>query len=249
VSIRPIATASVVTFLLGASGATAVAAEMPSEHNRCDVSTWQVTWGVKESFRAYLSGSIANGEWTTSGNVSYNTPSFTITGSEGWISRDGATGQLVTDGEIRFMGHGGILDQTLSDPAVSIAEESIALVFDVSGDTQEGVSVDEAAVPFVSGDSELSIDSANGEWSATDVATALTEEGASAFGTYPAGEPFDPVTIRANLEPGCLEQPSALSGALGWVAGIAVVASAAALAVTSWVRKSRGRGRLTLPES
>ena len=35
-----------------------------------------LTWGFKESFRAYIDGDIANGEWTTSGGATYETPEF-----------------------------------------------------------------------------------------------------------------------------------------------------------------------------
>ena len=234
--------------LLVFSAPVAIAAEEPSPFDHCVVSSWQLTWGVKESFRAYLSGSIANGEWTTSGDVSYATPDFTITGSEGWISSDGMTGLLQANGDMRFVGHGGILDQTLSSPSAWVSDETLTLVFDVSGDTQEGVSVQEQAVPFVSGEARPQIDSETGVWSITDAEMVLTDEGAEAFGTYPAGEPFDPVTLEVNVEPGCLEDASTL-GAIGWVAGISVAVSALALAITAWVRRSRGQERPALPES
>lgn len=235
--------------LLGLSAPAAIAAEGPASEDRCDVSSWELTWGVKESFRAYLSGSIANGEWTTSGDVTYDTPDFTIAGSEGWISPDGASGSLQANGDIRFIGHGGILDQTLSAPSVWIADENLTLVFDVAGDTQEGVSVQLEEVPFVSGPTRPQIDPETGVWSITDEGVVLTSEGADAFGTYPAGEPFDPVTLEVNVEPGCLEEESVLTGAIGWVAGISVAVSALALAVTALVRRSRGRERPTPPES
>jgi hypothetical protein len=234
--------------LLVFSAPVAIAAEEPSPFDHCVVSSWQLTWGVKESFRAYLSGSIANGEWTTSGDVSYATPDFTITGSEGWISSDGKNGSLQANGDMRFMGHGGILDQTLARPLVAIEGDTLTVVFDVVGDTQEGVSVDQQSVPFVSGLIEPQIDALAGVWSVAEADMALTVEGAQAFGTYPAGEPFDPVTLEVNVEPGCLEDASTL-GAIGWVAGISVAVSALALAVTAWVRRSRGQERPAPPES
>jgi hypothetical protein len=234
--------------LFAFSAPVAIAAEEPSYADHCFVSSWQLTWGFKESFRAYLSGSIANGEWTTSGDVSYATPDFTITGSGGWISSDGMNGVLQANGDMRFVGHGGILDQTLSSPSVGLSDETLTLFFDVSGDTQEGVSVKEQAVPFVSGEARPQIDSETGVWSSTDVEMVLTGEGAEAFGTYPAGEPFDPVTLEVNVEPGCLEDASTL-GAIGWVAGISVAVSALALAITAWACRSRGQERPAPPES
>jgi hypothetical protein len=235
--------------LFGLSAPVAIAAEEPASEDRCDVSSWELTWGVKESFRAYLSGSIANGEWSTSGNVTYHTPDFTIAGSEGWISPDGANGSLQANGGIRFIGHGGILDQTLSAPSVWIAGETLTLVFDIAGDTQEGVSIQQEQVRFVSGQVQPQIDPETGVWSITDEGMVLTSEGAYAFGTYPAGEPFDPVTLEVNVEPGCLEEKLSLSGAIGWVAGISVAVSALALVITGLVRRSRGRERPAPPAS
>ena len=51
--------------------------------------------------------------------------------------------------------------------------------------------VDERAVPFAT------IDVSNG---LTDAPAVLTPEGAEAFGTYPAGEAFDPVSFTVETE-------------------------------------------------
>ena len=48
----------------------------------CTVQTSELKWGVKTSFRNYISGSIANGEWTTDNGASWastNLPAFTAT--------------------------------------------------------------------------------------------------------------------------------------------------------------------------
>ncbi|MGV8876288.1 MAG: HtaA domain-containing protein, partial [Rhodoglobus sp.] len=50
----------------------------------CSVSDAAITWGVKESLRSYISGTIAHGEWTVSDGASYSTPNF------GWSDGAGA---------------------------------------------------------------------------------------------------------------------------------------------------------------
>ena len=210
----------------------------------CVVNSWEVQWGVKESFRSYLSGSIANGEWLTEGKVEYQTPLFTISGSEGSVLADLSSANLSTTGSIRFLGHGGILDQTLSEPRVVVENaERAFLVFDVYGATQEGVFVDSESVNFVAVDiSSATWDTDSGVWQVVDAPTTFTEQGQEAFGTYPAGEKFDPVTIRFHTTSGCLsagQSPALPVIVIGTV--VAVLATATAL----WVRKSRGRERPT----
>ena len=229
---------------LGASAPMAAAAE--SHPATCEVSQWSATWGFKESFRAYLSGSIAGGEWMTDGDVTYSTPLFTIDGASGLVDGDLSVGELVATGEVRFIGHDGLLDQTLSTPRIQFSADGAYLVVDVVGDTQEGVSVEARDVEFVSIDlSEAQIDSEAGTWRLEAASTELTTAGAEAFGTYPAGEALDPIDIQLQTEPGCLNQPTSPSVFLGLGLGSALTVSLAILAVRRW----RGRERREPQES
>jgi hypothetical protein len=210
----------------------------------CQVTSWSMEWGFKESFRAYLSGAIAGGEWQVAEDVRYSTPSFFIESDSGHFSPDGKTAELSSRGSIRFVGHEGLLDQTLSDPRFMINEGVATVVFDVAGETQEGVPVSATAVPFVSVDvSDASL--RDDTWSVSAAPTVLTAEGADAFGTYPSGEPFDPVDLRVNLEPGCLQQGPSGSWFLGLGIGSAVTVALAIVLVRKW----RARERLTPAES
>jgi len=239
--------ASAIVPLVAATPALA-SEDLPPE-NACEVTAWTMTWGVKESFRAYLSGAIAQGEWQTEGDVTYSTPEFVVTGSSGWLRSDGTSGKLFADGSIRFLGHGGILDQTLSSPAVDIAGNSLTLIFDVEGDTQEGLSFRSDAVRFAEATVRSDIDSDAGLWRVEQAPTVLTPEGAEAFGTYPAGEQMDPVSIEVSVEPGCLSAAGLFLQPLAWVASATVLAATLASAVTVWVRRLRGPERPIPPES
>lgn len=171
------------------------------------VGSWE--WGFKESFRAYISGSIANGEWTTEGAVDYTTPLFFADNVAGSVTADGAVqGVLNTEGALRFTGHDGILDTRMGDPTVRLpGDGTLEIVADIVGTTQSFVEVDALEIALVEG--QL----ADGTWSVegtelvlTDVPLALTTAGAESFGTYPAGEEFDPITVRLDFgTPECAE--------------------------------------------
>ena len=186
-----------------------------------------LTWGFKESFRSYISGSIANGEWTVAGGATYETPSF------GWPGGSGEFGDVAFEGSVRFTGHGDILDTTLADPRIAWSGTTGTLFLDISGTTQEGDPVDERGVEFATLElPEAAFDGVDVR--IVDVAVTLTDAGAAAFGTYPAGEELDPLTLDLTLESVCAVR--AEQGTPGWlwwilagvaglgIAGITVIA-------------------------
>lgn len=179
----------------------------------CDVSDATLDWGVKESFRAYIDGSIANGEWTTTGDVSYATPEFTWTGGTGRYDPRTGEGSIAFSGSVRFVGHDGVLDTTISDPVVRFEGDSGVLLLDVSGPTMDGGEVDVTGVEFVA----LSALEIGGEDAivTVDAQSVLTEDGAAAFPNYAAGEPFDPVTVELTVGDTCAGQVPAMTDAPG----------------------------------
>ncbi|CAN5236691.1 hypothetical protein BH09ACT5_BH09ACT5_11040 [soil metagenome] len=200
--------------LIGAPASTAATA--------CEVGDAALTWGFKESFRSYISGTIANGEWTVSDGATYETPSFGWSGGAGTVP-----GTVAFTGSIEFTGHAGILDTTVSDPRLVFdGSRTATLVLDVRGTTQEGLPVDAAAVPFATVD----LGDAAGE-TITEAPVVLTEAGAEAFGTYPAGEQLDPITVSLPGADACLSRPSPLPVVAAVAAGVLVLAAAAAVLV------------------
>ena len=130
-------------------------------------------------------------------------------------------------------------------PSVEISADKATLVFDVEGDTQEGVSVRSEAVPFATTTGRVDVNADLGEWRIVEAPTVLTPEGAAAFGTYPAGESLDPVTIEVAVEPGCFTSSGLFAQPLAWVVSGTLLAGALAGALTVWARKSRGPERPT----
>lgn len=231
--------------LVGALGTAWVApAEVPdgprfsmvqAPTEACTVTGSTVTWGFKESFRSYLSGAIALGSWSTTGDVGYETPYFSFRGGEGFVMPDRRSGRVAFDGEMRFTGHGGILSTALANPTLVVTGPREATLFvDVTGDTMELISVSAENVAFAtirwSGAGET-IDADAGTWDITQARVTLNAAGANAFGTYLAGEVFDPMDISFAVTPGCLSSSVSL---WWWVLG-GVGAVIAGLLIALWL--------------
>jgi hypothetical protein len=205
----------------------------------CVTSEVEVTWGFKESFRSYVSGAIAAGSWSTSGEVDYSTPVFSFRGGEGYVTPQRDHGEVSFDGELRFTGHGGILNTVLASPRFALTGPREATLFvDVTGDTMDLVSVSARNVDFATiqwSRADEIIDPEAGIWDVSQAEVVLTEAGAAAFGTYSAGEIFDPMDISFEVAPGCLVQPGT---PWWWVAGGVALAATVTLGA---VLTRRGR--------
>ena len=229
--------ALVLGFLLAIGFAAPAAASQATLANsdRCDVRSWEITWGFKESFRSYLSGTIANGGWETAGNITYTTPFFTLFGSSGYLNTEGDRGEITGFGRIDFTGHEGFLDQRISGPKFVIESPNRgAIYFSVKGNTQDGVSVDEASVRFAEVNIQrYSVDPGAGVWALVSAPVVLTEDGAAAFGTYPAGEAMDPIDIEIRVAPNCLERNNLVAL---WLVGVGSVVAVLMITRLVWKR-------------
>jgi hypothetical protein len=197
----------------------------------CDVDNATLTWGFKESFRSYISGTIANGEWTVADGATYETPNFGF--DRGTGSYDG-NGSLAFDGSIRFTGHGGILDTTVANPEVRFDGGTATLYLDVRGTTQQGDAVDEPGVEFASIDLAGHLESTAGDVSIVDAPATLTDDGAAAFGTYESGEALDPITVSFTTGEDCAAAPAPI-----WLFGVLVILVVAAGTVVLLLRWRR----------
>ena len=197
VVVGALALAAAAAVLPAPSGAVAGAAAATGASS-CTVSGATLTWGVKESFRSYISGSIAKGAWTPEGGATYATPSFGWSSGAGELGDPtaGATGDVAFVGSVRFTGHQGVLDTTIADPVLRFTSSTSAqLLLDVAGTTQEGVAVSSPDVPFADVDLSASpVDPTSGALSFAAAPTTLTAEGAAAFGSYEPGTALDPLT-------------------------------------------------------
>jgi len=164
----------------------------------CAVTDATLTWGFKESFRAYIDGDIANGEWTTSGGATYETPEFTWSNGQGHFDPETGYGYAQFTGSVRFTGHDGLLDTTITDPELSVTRDGAVLILDVSGPSMEGDQIDARDVDFVDLPGlEVSVDGARVTLAGDSV---LTDDGEAAFPDYQAGSAFDPVAVALKLD-------------------------------------------------
>lgn len=221
--------------------------------NGCVVNDATITWGFKEAFRSYISGAIAHGEWTVADGASYETPSFGWSEGEGSYDAESGEGLVTFAGSVNFTGHGGVLNTTISNPQLRFDDAGTAtLLLDVSGDTRDGVAVNQLGVEFATIDlAGAEIDPADGTYEATAAPAVLTSAGSAAFGTYEPGTELDPITITFSTDAECAaavaegandEAPAEESAAgPGWLLWVIIAAALAAIAAIVWTVLARRR--------
>lgn len=218
----------------------------------CEVSNASLDWGFKQSFLAYLDSSIANGTWVLDG-VTEEGSVFSWNNGSGTIASAGVTGLVAFPGSIQFLGHDGVLNTTVSNPKIEITENNKAfLLLDVKGEKQEGGSISESDVRFAELDLSGIERSADG-LTAANISATLTDAGAAAFGTYPAGTELDAVSFTLPVAVDCgavvttnadVDQAMTANGLGLWlvIALIALIMIIAAAVITFVVVRRRKVG-------
>ncbi|WP_173019795.1 HtaA domain-containing protein, partial [Streptomyces alkaliphilus] len=120
----------------------------------------------------------------------------------GSLDDEARAGLVTYGGSIAFTGHDGALNTTLANARVELAGDTGYLIFDVTGTTQDGEAVAQQGVRLA----EFALTDAavtDGALTLDDVPTTLTAAGASAFGTYQAGEGLDPVSAVIPVDDAC----------------------------------------------
>jgi hypothetical protein len=150
-----------------------------------------VDWGVRRTFREYVTGDIADGEWTLTAGAQDGGALFRFPGGEGTYEEGGLTAAF--EGAVRFTGAHG-LDLSLSGVRAVVKDGKGTLYADVRSAGLSGAKV--PLVTFTAGD----LKPADGLVTVTEAPARLTERGARAFGgMYPAGTEMDPVSLAVAL--------------------------------------------------
>ncbi|MBQ0867184.1 HtaA domain-containing protein [Streptomyces sp. RK75] len=179
------------------------------------IADGNLDWGVKASFRKYVTGPIANGKVETSDGARSTDGGYRFPKGSGTFA-DGALNASF-DGGVRFLGHkegsAYSLDLTFSHLKVRAKGAKGSLVADVrSKDRASGKVSTDKAVTVAS----LKLDSGaltprEDIVSVQKAPATLTAAGAEAFGGfYQAGDALDPVTVAVSLD-----EDAALPGAGG----------------------------------
>ncbi|HEU5150214.1 MAG TPA: HtaA domain-containing protein [Iamia sp.] len=221
-------------------------------------------WGVRQSFRTYITGPIAHGAIATTDGATVDTDgTFLFPAAGGTV--DGEAVDAAFAGTVRFTGHDGAgtpagvpaLDVRLSDVRVAIDGQDGTLVADVvSRGLEDGAltTYDDLAVADLDLAGITPTPVGDGlRWSA--VPATLTEGGVPAFADfYPAGSALDPLTITLALSdeaptPDRTAVESFATAALTDLLGDAPSDGEIAAAVTAVERTGKARFLRTLTTS
>ena len=229
---RPRGSAAGIAVVL-ASLVASVLASVPAPAGATPVSasSGSITWGLKSSFRSYITSPGANGTISVSGGATQAASNgvFTFPADSG--SRDGSTAAIDTRGAVVFRGHEDVLDVSISDIRVAISGATGTVVVDAvsrqysPGTTTPGTPVTYDDVTFATLDlSAVTPTSTAAQYAATIPAT-LTSAGVPVLaGFYPAGTALDPVTVSLALEtvPTCTPGAPVVSSATSASATVSI---------------------------
>ncbi|MGW1977419.1 HtaA domain-containing protein [Streptomyces sp. NPDC001889] len=152
-----------------------------------------VDWGVRRTFREYVTGSIAQGKWTLTEGAQDGGALFRFPRGKGTYDAGKQSLNASFAGAVRFTGEH--LDLTLSEVTTEVKDGRGTLSADVAseGRTQKDVEL----VTFAAKDFAVK----DGLASLTEAPATLTEGGAKAFGSmYKAGTAMDPVSLAVAVD-------------------------------------------------
>lgn len=192
---------SAIVFLL--SAASAAAATIP-------VQGGEVDWGIKESFRNYVKGPIAQGQIEVSGGaVEAEDGTFRFPVTSGKYDLTTHVTEVQASGTVHFTGHyegtpTPQLDVTITNPRVIFGGETGTVFADVfskaftPGEPESFPNAEFAALDTSGVNPGLSSEAVT----MAGIPAKLTKEGSEAFaGFYSEGTVLDPVSLTAAFEP------------------------------------------------
>ncbi|OKJ76546.1 HtaA domain-containing protein [Streptomyces sp. CB02460] len=153
-----------------------------------------VDWGVRRTFREYVTGSIGQGKWTLADGAQDGGALFRFPKGKGTYDPERKTLAATFAGSVRFTAHDG-LDLKLSRFVVALKSGRGTLSADVLSDGKATRSV--PLVTFAAKDFAPK----NGLAVLTEAPATLTADGAKVFGSlYKAGTAMDPVSLAVATE-------------------------------------------------
>ncbi|MFI1888255.1 HtaA domain-containing protein [Streptomyces jumonjinensis] len=168
-------------------------ADEPSRAKQGRLADGAVDWGVRRTFREYVTGSVSQGEWTLSGGAQDGGALFRFPRGEGSYDARKQTLDASFAGSVAFTGKH--LDLTLGKVTARVKDGRGTLSADVTseGRTREAVPL----VTFEAGN----LTPEKGLVSLDEAPATLTEGGAKAFGSmYKAGTAMDPVSLAVAVD-------------------------------------------------
>jgi hypothetical protein len=152
-----------------------------------------MVWGVKSTFLNYVAQSPGSRQQTGFGSGRTASGEFFFAMSDdSEFDRDSLTGRLRFQGLVQLSAHRGMLRVQLINPWLTVAKtEATLCVLDTSRPLEDDARIDLVRVvldpPTTDGQTIM--------WQSAD--TYIAESASALFNNvYPAGEPFDPMTVR-----------------------------------------------------
>ncbi|MGW3584523.1 HtaA domain-containing protein [Streptomyces rubiginosohelvolus] len=153
-----------------------------------------IDWGVRRTFREYVTGSIGQGKWTLADGAQDGGALFRFPQGKGTYDAKKETLDAEFSGSIRFTGAHD-LDLKFAAVTVAVTKGEGTLSADV---TSEGKTTKN--VPIVTFEAE-DFAPKDGLAALTEAPAALTAEGSKAFGSmYKAGTAMDPVSLAVTVD-------------------------------------------------
>ncbi|MGW0860314.1 HtaA domain-containing protein [Streptomyces sp. NPDC002690] len=188
-----------------------------------------VDWGVRRTYREYVTGPVAGGEWTLAGGAKDGGALFRFPGGKGTYDPAKRVLEAAFVGSVHFTGADG-LDLELAHFTVSVKSGTGTLRADA---TNAGAV--SANVPLVTFDAG-GLTPKDGLAVLTEAPATLTAAGAKVFGSlYAAGTAMDPVSLAVAVDRGATlpALPDLGSGATASAAPAATTPSASPSVATA----------------
>lgn len=168
-----------------------------------------LTWGVKESFRHYINGPIAQGQVFFNNSKVDKDALFTFTEGSGTIDPIKRTGNVAFDGEVSFQGHdygtGPVLSVTIANVVLVMDGNVGTLKADVVSRSLDSATAGAAPGADISYDSVIlasldlsksALNAAETIYAGQDLRATLAPSGVAPFADfYAAGDTLDPVSF------------------------------------------------------
>ncbi|MFE1266259.1 HtaA domain-containing protein [Streptomyces sp. NPDC058758] len=190
--------------------AALLAALVPAAGARAEsrpVQGGRLDWGIKSSFQSYVTGPVAQGNWSLTGGAATVGARYRFHSARG--TYDPATGafEAAFSGGVHFTGHRGAdganaLDLAIGNPRIRIQGGTGTLYADMASKAKgTGRTTVRSGVPLATlGLGGVDMRGATGPVSLVNVPATLTAQGATAFaGYYPAGTALDPVSLTVDV--------------------------------------------------
>ncbi|MFF3684324.1 HtaA domain-containing protein [Streptomyces sp. NPDC002187] len=208
-----------------APSATSPTPSATSPAPSAEIVDGNLDWGVKKSFRTYVTGPIAGGRIEVTGGAAALGDGYRFPEGKGTFDATGKSLDASFDGGVRFLGHRDgdeyLLDLTLSGLELEAEGARGTLVADVSTkdratkkvSTYENLEIASLTLPA------KGLVAEDGVVKLAGVPAKLTADGVKAFGNmYPAGEQLDALTVAVSLDED-QQLPPATGGTDGGTSG------------------------------